>query len=80
MDTPEKQRERNYLLEKRDKLRRQLFPIRVALYGVIAIGLILGFKNNLFYDGKFLRLAVLVAILLAITYIVEAIKGRYKKK
>lgn len=80
MDTLEKQKERNYLLEKRDKVRRQLFPIRVALYGVIAIGLVLGFKNNLFYDGKFLRLAILVAILLGLTYIIEAIRGRYKNK
>lgn len=80
MDTPEKQKERNYILEKRNKIRRQLFPIRVALYGVIAIGLISGFKNKNFQDGWFLRLLILVVILIVLTYIIEAIKGSYKKK
>jgi len=79
MDTLEKQKERHSILEKRNKIRRQLFPIRVALVGVVILILVSEYNYN-FAEGWFLRLLILVGVLMAISYIIEAIRGNYKRK
>ncbi len=79
MDTLEKQKERHYLLEKRQKIRKRFFPLRVALVAMIFVGAIYGIKNHTFFEGWMPQLVMVIIIGLVITYLIEALIGGYKK-